>query len=232
MNYLGNAVKFTDQGGIVLRCRLLERAADTALLRFEVADSGIGISAAQQSRLFRAFEQVDDSSTRTHGGSGPGSTFWMTARFGIPVTSAPDAVVSAVSPAEAALKRAHAGRRVLLVEDEPVNREVAAALLNDVGLEVDMALNGQQAVEMARLNRHALILMDMQMPVLDGLAATRQIRADPGIVQRPIVAMTANAFEQDSQRCFEAGMNDFIAKPIDVDLLFTKVLHWMNAGAA
>ncbi|MEY4751666.1 MAG: hypothetical protein RIQ60_3880 [Pseudomonadota bacterium] len=252
VNYLGNAVKFTDVGGIVLRCLLLQRSADSVVLRFEVQDSGIGISPAHQQRLFQAFEQIDDSSTRAHGGSGlgltitrqiaelmggatgvssvpgEGSTFWMTACFVVPALQVTDAVEHDAEDAEAMLLRLHAGKRVLLAEDEAVNREVAAALLGDVGLVVDMAYNGQQAVELARLNRHDLILMDMQMPVLDGLAATRQIRADPAITQRPIVAMTANAFEQDSQRCFEAGMNDFIAKPVDVDLLFAKVLRWLN----
>jgi hypothetical protein len=130
--------------------------------------------------------------------------------------------------AEVRLQREFAGARILLAEDEPVSQEVALGLLEEVGLAVDVAEDGEIALALARRHPYALILMDMQMPHLNGLDATQAIRADSLNRSTPILAMTANAFDEDRQLCLEAGMNDHIGKPVDPDLLFETLLHWLT----
>ncbi len=251
LNLVGNAVKFTPTGEIVLSVAQIESGADDVLVRFEVRDRGIGIAPEEAARLFNAFEQAGASTTRKYGGTGlglaisrrlalqmggdigvesvpgEGSTFWFTARLGIGSAVRSDATGKPVS-AESLLQAEFAGARVLLVEDEPVNQEVSLCLLEDAGLVVEVADDGLVAVEMARQTSYDLILMDMQMPRMNGLEATRRIRADSANTGTPILAMTANAFVEDRQACLEAGMNDHITKPVDSDLLFETVLKWLS----
>ena len=388
LNLGSNAVKFTQTGEVVIRARLAERDGDQVLLRFEVADTGIGLSPAQRDKLFQSFVQADNSISRRYGGTGlglaiskqlvglmqgdigvdselgKGSTFWFTVRMKVapaamrslllspdlrhlkvlvvddnasagkstqmllermsfqvsvasagadalaaltaaaqqgipfdllvldwampgmsgdevarrlpalglarvpslivvsglgaadvvqqaralgaaqvlqkPVTSSSlfDAVVATMSAASpgaaqrvsesAADVSAIAGARVLLVEDNLLNQEVALAFLREAQLRVDVAGDGREAIEKVQRVRYDLVLMDMQLPEVDGLAATRAIRALPGLGDLPIVAMTANAMESDRQRCLQAGMNDHLAKPIDPELLVAKLLEWID----
>jgi len=268
LNLVGNAIKFTAQGEVVLRAHLISETAEAVQVRFDVADTGIGITPEAQARLFHAFEQADNSMTRKYGGTGlglaickrlvqlmggeigaesvagQGSTFW----FVVPLKKrAADAVspVTEGSPrgmkcpeagtptftresAEIRLQTHHAGKRILLAEDEPVNQEISRGLLEDVGLVVDLADDGRQAVELARQNTYALVLMDMQMPVMNGIEATGAIRAESLNRQTPILAMTANAFDEDRQVCLDAGMNDHIAKPVDPAVLYETLAGWLG----
>ena len=257
LNFGSNAVKFTGQGGrVCFRTRVMEDTPTDQLVRFEVEDTGIGIPADKLGQIFSAFEQADSSTTREYGGTGlglaitrklaqlmggsagvssepgVGSTFWFTARLAkgdyMPITGLlpdPDA-------AESIIGERFAGLRVLVVEDDEINREIAVEMLAETGLLIDTAEDGQVAVERVREADYALILMDMQMPRLDGLQATLQIRALPGQADTPIVAMTANAFAEDRARCFEVGMNDFIPKPVEPGLLLRVVLKWLERRAS
>jgi signal transduction histidine kinase/ActR/RegA family two-component response regulator len=254
LNLTSNAVKFTETGTVTLRVRLAKEGLTNVLLRFEVQDTGIGISDQEKDRLFTAFEQADGSITRKYGGtglglaiskqlaklmqgdigvesySGAGSTFWFTAQFGKASDAVAQSPAIAQESAEIRLRNRFSGTHVLLAEDEPINQEVSRDLLEDVGLVVDVAWDGAAALEMARKKRYALILMDMQMPRLNGLDATRQIRSLPDYAHIPIVAMTANAFNEDRQTCLDAGMNDHIPKPVNPDVLFETLLKWLEAN--
>lgn len=253
LNYASNALKFTEQGSIKLKSRLVGFDGDALIVRFEVEDSGIGISAENCQALFQAFRQLDASTTRKYGGTGlglaitlrlaqlmggdagvsstpgAGSTFWFTSRLERCKTAPETPSITSTAPGEALLTR-HAGCRILLVEDDPINQEVAVDLLSDTGLLVDVADNGRQAIEKVKTFDYAAILMDMQMPEMGGLEAASLIRQMPYGATTPIIAMTANAFEEDRERCRNAGMDDFIAKPVDPELLFTVLLHWLDHG--
>jgi CheY-like chemotaxis protein len=159
---------------------------------------------------------------------GRGSTFWATVRLRHAVIEPPSDSKPQGEPALDTLRRDFQGSRVLLVEDEPINREVMLFLLEDAGLSVDVAVNGEEAVLMAPGGDYAIILMDIQMPFMDGIDATLVIRQLPELSSVPILAITANAFDEDRERCLAAGMNDHICKPVEPDALSKTLLHWLQ----
>jgi CheY-like chemotaxis protein len=252
VNLVGNALKFTSQGSVTVRVRIEKQAADLVWFRFDIKDTGIGITDEVQKRLFTAFEQADNSMTRRYGGTGlglaickrlvetmggqigvesqagVGSNFWFSVRFTRAGPAVAEKPVAAPLSAEIHLKQHHAGKRILLAEDEPTNQVVTRALIEIVGLNVDIAEDGVKALAMVSQNHYDLILMDMEMPNMDGLDATRAIRRAPGHDDLPIIAMTANAFVDDKARCLRAGMNDFITKPVDPEILFATISHWLD----
>jgi len=262
-NYVSNAVKFTAQGSVNVEVTHQSDPAGQAWLEFSVQDSGMGIAADQQALLFQPFTQADSSSTRQFGGTGlglsivarmaelmggqvglqsqlgEGSRFWFRVPALVPPTSMATPALS--PPVAAPLTRAAQSSatplrgRVLVAEDNAVNRMVIQALLNSVGLQAEYVENGHAAFEAVRHGpRFDLILMDVQMPLMDGQQATRCIRqweADSGAARTSIIALTAGAFAEDRQRCAEAGMDDFLTKPIDRAALTQTLRRWL-AGAA
>ena len=249
-NLCDNAIKFTAQGGVYVRVSCAP-VGDLQVLHFAVRDTGIGIAADQQQGVFEAFSQADSSTTRRFGGTGlglticarlvelmggriwlesaqgQGSTFHFTLQVQAAVATAP---APSVAPAAAPGVRA---LQVLLVEDHPINQMLATTLLKKWGHTVVLAQNGQEAVDLFGSQRWDMVLMDMQMPVMGGLEATRLIRASEAAGQRtPIVAMTANAMASDRQACLEAGMDDHLAKPFQAAALQAVLAHFSTNGAA
>ncbi|MDD3352199.1 ATP-binding protein [Zoogloea sp.] len=261
VNYLSNAIKFSEKGCITLRARAQPPLGDGRLVVcIEVEDQGIGLSPKQIDSLFRAFEQADNSTTRRYGGTGlglaiskrlaelmggsvgvtsaegTGSTFRVT----LPFLPASTTLLYAGSPATDAgfgedkteglaeqICTGHAGQHILLVEDNHLNQEIICELLGDTGLRVTVANNGQEALDMLARTPCDLVLMDLSMPVMGGLEAAALIRRQLHLTDLPILAMTANAFDEDRDRCLEAGMNDHVAKPVDPEIFFQALLRWL-----
>ena len=250
LNLLGNAVKFTEHGSIAIAVDANKVREDRICLRFSVKDTGIGLASKQLGTLFQPFQQADSSTTRKFGGTGlglsivrrladlmggqagaesepsVGSTFWFTVTVGIADGSDRPSAAKAelVSPYEPALLR---GTNVLLVDDDPVNRMVAVGLLEAARIRVDIATNGAEAVEMVERNGgYEVVLMDTQMPVMDGLTATRRIRTNPKFGDLPIIALTAGVMAEQRQACTDAGMNDFVGKPFTPEKLYSVIQTW------
>ena len=247
INLLINAIKFTKHGSISLNVKIISEDSDRVNLRFEVRDFGIGIDKTLQHKLFNAFEQIESSTTRKYGGTGlglaiskaivtlmggeigvdseigKGSLFWFTNSFkrGNTDNSKSENELTAKGPNPD-------NARILLVEDNEINQEVAKEILEDYGFIVDVANHGGEAVEKARHGRYNLILMDVQMPIMDGFEATRIIKKLPEYQSVPILAMTANVYEKDRINCKEAGMDDFIGKPFDPKELYNTILRWLS----
>nr|WP_315489244.1 response regulator [uncultured Rhodoferax sp.] len=260
LNYVANAVKFTEMGSVDISVSCVEESAqdNSLVLRFEVRDTGIGIAADRLERLFKPFEQANASTTRQYGGSGlglaitarlaqlmdgdaglqseasVGSTFWFTARLerGNPVQGGGSVPAVAQANAEEILRQHYHHAHILVVDDDMFNREVALELLQSAGLGVSLATDGFDAVAQARNQHFDAVLMDVQMPIMNGLDATQRIRLLAGWETTPILALTANAFAQDRLDCLEAGMNDFVVKPINPQQLYATVLHWLSLSPA
>ena len=251
LNYVGNAVKFTRTGTIVVRVALEQARVDGLLIRFEVEDNGIGIAPEDLQRLFSKFEQASHLTAQQFGGTGlglaitrqlailmggqsgadsapgRGSRFWFTALLQ-PDVGNDDALAGDGIASIGSLMRDGAGVRVLVVEDVALNCEILQDMLQSVGLGADIAENGEIAVAKAQATPYDIILMDVRMPVMDGLAATRAIRGLPGYSAVPIVALTANAFDEDKRDCLAAGMNDVLTKPIEPELLYVALAKWLG----
>jgi signal transduction histidine kinase/ActR/RegA family two-component response regulator len=256
LNFAGNALKYTETGTVTLRCHPIEGGVQRSMFRFEVQDTGVGVAPADQARIFEPFEQGDDATAAARSGSGlglainrllvramggevgmqstpgQGSLFWFTARLPpAPVAAlARDPVDEVDAAGTDRLRASLAGARLLVVDDNEVNRIIACAQLNMLGLEPDQAEDGLQAVEMASRATYDLILMDVHMPVLDGIEATRRIRAIDRYRNTPIIAVTADAFTADRQRVLDAGMSDHLAKPLPTQQLHEALAKWLAVG--
>ena len=255
LNYAVNAVKFTEAGGIHIRTRVDWQDAHHVMLRFEVSDTGVGIPADELRRLFSPFEQgtnligaartgaglglaINKSLAQLMGGQagahsdpGRGSRFWFTACLQLDGTSSKAAKSAKREEALENLRAAHEGKRVLIAEDTMEIQMILRKILSQAGLEVTVVDDGAKAVERFSQEPFDLVLMDMQMPNMDGLTATRKIRAMPSGKRPPILAITGNAFDADRTRCIAAGMNDVLVKPIRLERLCESVAYWLSASA-
>jgi PAS domain S-box-containing protein len=254
LNLVSNAVKFTPEGGVKVLVSLKETTSESVELEFRVIDTGIGLSQEQADGLFGAFTQVDTSTTRKFGGTGlglaiskrlvelmggriwiesvlgAGSSFCFTARFERGDEKLIINYDASVLPSANMLMMLK-GKRILVVEDNEFNQDLIEELLEQCGVIVRLCGNGQEALDLLVNERFDIVLMDVQMPVMDGFEATRRIRATPALASQCIIAMTANAMAEDRRRCLDAGMDDFETKPIDADHLYQTLVKWLPDGA-
>jgi two-component system sensor histidine kinase/response regulator len=249
LNLGSNAVKFTRQGGVSIRAALLEKSKEEALLRFSVTDTGIGMSQEQQKKLFQLFSQADSSISRRYGGTGLGLAIskQLAGLMGgsIKVESVPDqgSVFSLILPLAVSKFAAMPseppsacdfsklrGRKILLAEDNEINQEITASLLRRRGAEVRLAANGLEALEMLQQERFDAVLMDIQMPVMDGCAACQEIRKQPQHKSLPVIALTANAMLSDKEKSRQAGMNSHIGKPFQEEELLATLCRLLPQG--
>ncbi len=255
INLVNNAMKFTDEGAIYVSAELLEEDQDRVTVAVSVQDTGIGIPDADLPRLFGSFIQADGSTTRKYEGTGlglaicrhlvglmrgeihadpyveEGARFYFTARFGRGEPEHPKKMAQGEADDPSMKKAGSAlfpGARVLLVEDNQINQLVACEIIEAEGFLVDIAENGIQAVDAVRTKPYDVVLMDVQMPEMDGFEAARTIRRDPAFSNVPIIAITAHALDGDRKKCLAAGMNDYISKPIDADKLIATLNRWIG----
>jgi len=249
VNLITNALKFTSEGEVSITINIKEKTEDRVLLRIEVSDTGVGIPLDKQQKLFSAFTQADGSTTRKYGGTGlglaivrqlvemmngelgvdsdagKGARFWFEIPMGISQTALE------VSPSKSQTENRKLEGRVLLVEDNPVNEMVARKMLEKLGLDSVTATNGQQALDILESELVDAVLMDCQMPEMDGFEATRRLREREKLadaVALPIIAMTANVMEGDRERCLQAGMDDYLGKPVRMDELESTLRRWLD----
>ena len=246
VNLISNAIKFTLQGKITVKVSLHKKQHDRgrARLYFEIQDTGIGISKEQQLQLFQPFSQGDSSNTRRFGGTGlglaiakklvemmegeigvesepeKGSTFYFSAWFDLPQKVVLDTVDTVAAQPNGTESHVLQGMRVLLVDDVDINRKVASMMLSRAGASITGAENGQEALAQLESNPVDVVLMDVQMPVMDGLTATQLIRQNPRFAELPVIALTAVTTKEDEKRCYEAGMNGYVRKPLQADELY------------
>ena len=257
INLGGNAVKFTRDGSILIEVNLVRAEEEKIVLLFSVKDTGIGIAADRLNTLFTPFTQADGSTTRKYGGTGLGlaiskelvrmmngrigaesraglgSTFWFTAQFDLPARQDDDRMLAKDAEAMHASKSGSVPSlpenvRILLVEDNAVNQKVAVAMIKKLGGLIDVAVDGREAIAALEKGSYDLVLMDCQMPEMDGFEATRFIRQKGKTGARiPIIAMTASAMQADREKCILAGMDDFIAKPVQPEELARVLVKWL-----
>ena len=252
-NLVSNALKFTEKGQITVHGRLRYLRAQECLIEIECADTGIGISPAVQKRLFTPFTQADSSTTRQYGGTGLGlsicrrlagmmggdiqlhSEVGQGSRFVVSLllkrADGESVMADSLAPGNQDEQR-FAGARLLLVEDNELNQELVCEMLSDTGLNIDVAGNGLEALEKLKVNTYDVVLMDMQMPLIDGLETTRRLRRDLLLTSLPVLALTANATLEDRTACLAVGMNDFLSKPVAASALLNTLDQWLLAPDA
>ena len=253
VNLTSNAIKFTSQGGVTLSAQLQQQTEDGIVIDFSVRDTGIGITQEQQRRLFRPFSQADSSTTREYGGTGLGLVIskqlvermggqirlrsklgtGTVFNFSFPTQPVSESLITTTPHTSSTHQGVTSteggsleGMQILVVEDNPINQLVTQSLLEDLGIKATVVEHGAAAIAEVRQHTFDLVLMDIQMPIMDGYEATRKIRSQHSASALPIIAMTANAMRGDREKAMEAGMNDYLTKPIDVDALENTLQHW------